>query len=64
MGWGLLALGLVFLVEGLLWALVPNLVEELLRLLREMPEPQRRTAGLIAACFGLTLIWLAFSLGI
>lgn len=64
MGWGLLALGLVLVVEGLLWALAPGLIEQALRLLRDLPENARRQAGLTGAALGMVLIWVAFRLGL
>ncbi len=38
----LLALGLVLIVEGLVYALAPSLVEDLLAALRSLSENQRR----------------------
>jgi hypothetical protein len=57
MGWALLALGLVLVVEGLIWALVPQLVEDLLEALRAMPIETRRLAGFAALFAGLALVW-------
>ncbi len=64
MGWALLALGLVFLVEGLVYALAPHIVEDLLRAMRDMPMETRRLLGLGAMAAGLALIWLAAQLGV
>ena len=58
-----LALGLVLIVEGLVWVLAPSLVERLLLVLRELPEPARRQAGALALVSGLILVWIAFALG-
>ncbi|PIE13652.1 MAG: DUF2065 domain-containing protein [Rhodobacterales bacterium] len=55
----LLALGLVFLVEGLVYALAPSLVEQVLEALRQMPPEARRVMGLLAMVAGLALIWVA-----
>lgn len=63
MGWGLLALGLVLLVEGLIWALFPGLIEDLLRQMQALPAQARRLAGLLGATIGAALIWAAFQLG-
>ena len=54
-----LALGLVLIVEGLAYALAPSLVETLLAALREIPEPARRTLGLLAIVAGVAFVWLA-----
>ncbi|KIC35409.1 DUF2065 domain-containing protein [Leisingera sp. ANG-M7] len=64
MGFVLLALGLVLIAEGLVYALAPSLVERLLEMLRTLTEEQRRNAGLAALVLGLILVWLAFRLGI
>ncbi|EBA15539.1 hypothetical protein RSK20926_15016 [Roseobacter sp. SK209-2-6] len=59
MGFVLLALGLVLIVEGLVYALAPSLVERLLIVLRSMSLPERRNAGMAALVLGLLLLWLA-----
>jgi len=62
-GVALLAIGLVLVIEGLVYALAPSLVEHLLESLRALPESQRRTLGLAAMALGIVLVWLAKSLG-
>lgn len=59
MAWALLALGLVLVVEGLVWALAPGLVEDLLAALRSLSHEERRLAGLGAVALGLALLWAA-----
>ena len=59
----LLAIGLVFIVEGLVYALAPSLVEELLDTLRALPLETRRVMGLVALAVGVAVVWLAKSLG-
>ncbi len=59
----LLALGLVLVVEGLVYALAPWLVEDMLAALRRIPEEQRRLLGLFALGAGVGLLWLAHLLG-
>ena len=63
MGIALLALGLVLIVEGLVYALAPSLVEDLLDALRRMPIETRRVVGLGALALGVALVWLASALG-
>lgn len=58
----LLALGLVLIVEGLVYALAPSLVEQLLEALRALPVTTRRNLGLAALSVGLILVWAAKSL--
>lgn len=59
----LLALGLVMIFEGLVYALAPSLIEQLLAALREMPEDQRRIMGLVALGIGVFFVWIAKLLG-
>lgn len=58
----LLAVGLVLSLEGLVLALAPSRIDELLDLIRRMPVETRRNLGLGAAALGLALIWLATGL--
>ena len=58
-----LALGLVLIVEGLVYALAPSLVEQLLVALRALPVETRRLIGLASLAFGLVLVWCAKMLG-
>ena len=64
MGIALLALGLVLIVEGLVYALAPSLVEDMLAALRQMTLETRRLVGFAALCIGVALVWLAASLGV
>ena len=59
----LLALGLVLIVEGLVWALAPSLVERLLQEMRALPEAARRQLGLLGLVIGLILVWIAKRFG-
>jgi hypothetical protein len=60
----LLALGLVLIVEGLVWVLAPSLVERLLAALQTLPPEARRQVGALAVVLGLVAIWGAFQLGL
>lgn len=59
----LLALGLVLIVEGLVWVLAPSIVERLLEAMRDLPEPVRRQFGALALVSGLILVWIAYRFG-
>jgi uncharacterized protein YjeT (DUF2065 family) len=59
----LLALGLVLIVEGLVYALAPSLVEQLLAALRAMPVEARRLVGLVSLAVGTLFVWCAYMLG-
>lgn len=59
-----LAIGLVLIVEGLVYALAPSLIETLLAALRSLPEDQRRLLGLGSLGLGVALVWVAHALGV
>jgi len=54
----LLGLGLVLVFEGLVLALLPNRLEELIKMLDEIPLESRRMMGLAAVAIGVFLVWL------
>jgi len=58
-----LAAGLVLVIEGLVYALAPSLVEHLLEALKELPLDLRRKVGLIVVALGVGLVWLAQIIG-
>lgn len=60
----LLALGLVLVVEGLVLALAPRRLEDMLMMLAQMVPEQRRLIGLAALACGIVMIWLAHRLGV
>ena len=55
----LLAVGLVLVVEGLVFALAPSRLEEVLRALQNMSPETRRTIGLAALAAGVMLVYLS-----
>jgi uncharacterized protein YjeT (DUF2065 family) len=59
----LLGLGLVFVIEGLVLALAPLRMEQLLQALASLTRDQRRMIGLISVAFGAALIAVARALG-
>ena len=60
----LLALGSVLIFEGLVYALAPSLLEQMLEMLRRIPEAALRQLGALVVVVGLLLVWLAFQLGV
>ncbi|MEM5542187.1 DUF2065 domain-containing protein [Sulfitobacter sp. AS92] len=60
----LLALGSVLIFEGLVYALAPSFLEQMLEMLRRIPEAALRQLGALAVVVGLILVWLAFQLGV
>ena len=59
----LTGLGLVLLIEGLVYALAPSLVEDMLAALRSLSIPDRRRIGLAVLACGAVLLWLAALIG-
>lgn len=55
----LLGIGMVLTVEGLVLALAPSRIEQMLELLRAMSPDIRRGLGLGALALGIAIIWLA-----
>ena len=51
-------LALVLVIEGLLWALAPQLGRRLLEVAAETPEGQLRSAGWIAVAVGALIVWI------
>lgn len=64
MGLVLWALGLVLILEGIIWALFPKAIEDLLAALRDLPLDTRRGIGLGAAVLGAVLVWIAQQMGV
>ena len=58
----LLGIGMVLAFEGLVFALLPNRLEELIKVISDMPIETRRAFGLGAAAVGVLLVWIARAL--
>jgi uncharacterized protein YjeT (DUF2065 family) len=54
----IVALGLVLVIEGMLWALAPGLGRKLLQAAAETPESKLRLVGAAAVALGVFVIWL------
>ncbi|MEP2784222.1 MAG: DUF2065 domain-containing protein [Pseudoruegeria sp.] len=52
----LLAIGLVLILEGLVFALAPSRLDELVRFIAETPRETRRLIGLVAVTIGVVLL--------
>lgn len=53
------AVGLVFIIEGLVYAAVPNRFKAILARLEQVPDETLRMGGLVAVALGVTIVWLA-----
>ena len=54
----LYAIGLVLIIEGLVYVLAPHFVEKMLVSLKEMPSEQRRLVGACMALLGGLILLL------
>ncbi len=54
----LLALGLVFVIEGLLYAAVPGHMRGMMKAMEAMSDEALRTSGICAIGFGVLLVWV------
>ena len=59
-----LGLGRVLVIEGLVFALAPSRLDDLLRLMNQIPVETRRLIGLGAMTLGAVLVSWAVSLGL
>lgn len=51
------ALGLELVIEGVLYALLPDAMKRMMAQVLDMPANQLRAAGLVAAAVGLGIVW-------
>jgi uncharacterized protein YjeT (DUF2065 family) len=54
----IVGLGLVLVIEGLVWALAPNLAARLLETMAQMSEGGVRIAGAVSVALGVVVVWL------
>lgn len=54
----LVAIGLVMVIEGMLWAASPRMGVKLLSAAAQTPEQVLRTIGAAAAAAGVVVVWL------
>jgi uncharacterized protein YjeT (DUF2065 family) len=52
------ALGLVLVIEGLLWALAPGVGRKLLQATGDAPKSALRLAGASAVAAGVFIVWI------
>ena len=53
----IIALGLFFFIEGILYAIFPSKMKAMLEKLKEVSDNQLRTGGLLFAIIGFIIIW-------
>jgi len=54
----IVAIGLVFVIEGLLYATFPNAMRKMVEEMTQLPNSSLRTAGLVAAVIGIAIVWI------
>jgi uncharacterized protein YjeT (DUF2065 family) len=54
----LAALGLVFVIEGLVFAAFPQAARRAVAAMTQTPDEALRVAGLLSAALGLVVVWL------
>jgi uncharacterized protein YjeT (DUF2065 family) len=54
----LAALGLVFVIEGLLFAAFPDAARRAIATVAGTPDQTLRLVGIVSACFGIAVVWL------
>ena len=53
----IIAFGLLLFIEGLLYALFPSKMKNMLKTIEKMEVNQLRTGGLIFALIGFVIVW-------
>ena len=53
----IIAFGLLLFIEGLLYALFPSKMKNMLKTIEKMEVNQLRTGGLIFALIGFAIVW-------
>lgn len=54
MTWAVIAIGLVFLVEGLMWTMAPR---QVMTMLAQASETSMRIYGAVIAVAGVAILW-------
>ena len=53
----IIAIGLLFFIEGMLYALFPSKMKNMLKTIEKIEVNQLRTGGLIFALIGFAIVW-------
>ena len=52
-----IATGLLLVIEGLLYAIFPVAMKNMLNIMKDMPAQKLRSGGLIFALLGFIIVW-------
>jgi len=53
----IIAIGLLFFIEGMLYALFPSKMKNMLKIVEKLPLTQLRISGLFFALIGFAIVW-------
>ena len=53
----IIAIGLLLFIEGMLYALFPSKMKNMLKIVEKLPISQLRISGLIFAIIGFAIVW-------
>lgn len=53
------AIGLVLIIEGLVYAVLPGRFKEVMARLDQVPDETLRMGGVVAVALGVAIVWLA-----
>ena len=53
----IIAIGLLLFIEGILYALFPSKMKNMLKLVEKLPIAQLRIGGLLFALIGFLIVW-------
>ena len=53
----IIAIGLLFFIEGMLYALFPSKMKNMLKTIEKMQVNQLRVGGLLFAVIGFVIVW-------
>ena len=53
----IIAIGLLFFIEGMLYALFPSKMKNMLKAIEKMPANQLRISGLLFSLIGFAIVW-------
>ena len=51
------ALGLLLFVEGLLFAIFPTRIKNMIKVIEKIPETKLRSAGILFLILGFLIVW-------
>ena len=53
----IIAIGLLFFIEGMLYALFPSKMKNMLKIIEKLPVNKLRINGLLFALIGFVIVW-------